>query len=313
MSNLGIVPVIVSTNYKGGVGKTTTSRVLAQGIASDPEINKGKPVLIIDLDPQANTTRRWKLNTVLPDGMVVPIPHPELRDQATSYSSICDLWLHLIGAGDPVAPLPYETTNPLIHIVPAHEELMSEAMLVAREKRPVLGAMLRNWLRSPELAESYCCVIIDTQPSKSPLIDAALVAATHGYIPFMPEPQAVEGVMSMITYFVRFSRQRGSDIPLRFLGLLPNMVQNTRIHNLYLHDLSKEPSYGKFLMPVSIRRRIAYAETDSHANTPGQVTDIVGSDIDIEARRFVKYLWGEVMKDAAAMQSFTAFSNQGAA
>ncbi len=297
-----VVPVIVSTNYKGGVGKTTTSRVLAQGIAENPKFNKGKPVLVIDLDPQANTTRRWNLTQILPSGDVIPKSHPALAGQDVPYSSVCDLWLSLLGMGASVEPEPYETSNPMIHVVPAHEELMSNAMYIPREEHPKLGALMKQWLRSPALAEKYCCVIIDTQPSKSPLIDAALAAATHGYIPFTPEPQAVEGVLSMITYFTRFSERRSAnEAPLRLIGLLPNMVRKTTLHAIYISALKKQPVYGKYMMNVYIADRIGYAETDSSRNTPGSVTQVAGSNIAFEARRFVGALWEEVCKDLPAL------------
>lgn len=294
------IPVIVSTNYKGGVGKTTTSRVLAQAMAEDAKFNQGKPVLVIDLDPQGNTSRRWQLLQTLQDGSRIPKPHPALADEQPGYSSVCDLWLGLLGMGKSLAPEPYPTSNPLIHVVPAHEDLMNEAMLVPKHDRPKLGLIMRGWLRDEgagpdsRLEDKYCCVIIDTQPSKTPLIDAALQAATHCYIPFIPEPQAVEGVYSIISYVHSLSSQRGNDVPLELLGLLPNMVQPTRLHNLHLKKLRTHPVFGSYLMPVKLSRRIGYSETDDWRNTPEQVTDLEGTQIEFEARKFSRYLIAKI-------------------
>lgn len=294
------IPVIVSTNYKGGVGKTTTSRVLAQAMAENASFNKGKPVLVIDLDPQGNTSRRWQLLQTLANGSNIPRPHPALADEQPGYSSVCDLWLTLLDQGGSLTPEPYPTSNPMIHVVPAHEELMSEAMLVPKADRPKLGLIMRRWLRDEgakpgqRLSEKYCCVIIDTQPSKTPLIDAALQAATHCYIPFIPEPQAVEGVYSIISYVHSLASQRGSDVPLELLGLLPNMVQSTRLHSLHLKKLRDHPVFGRYLMPVKLSRRIGYSETDDWRNTPEQVTDLEGSQIEFEARKFSRYLMGKI-------------------
>lgn len=299
------LPVVVSTNYKGGVGKTTTSRVLAQAIAEAHDFNKGKPVLVIDLDPQANTSRRWQLMQTLANGDKIPKPHPNLADSQPGYSSICDLWLEILGEPAFFAPDPYETTNPLIHVVPAHEPLMSEAMIVPKADRPKLGHAMRKWLRDEladdvgyRLADRYCCVIIDTQPSKTPLIDAALMAATHCYIPFIPEPQSVDGVFSIISYVHSLSSQRGSDVPLELLGLLPNLVQDTRLHNLHLKKLRDHTVFGRYLMPVKLKRRIGYSETDDWRNTPDAVTDLEGSQIEHEARKFSKH----IMKKLSASQ-----------
>lgn len=298
---MAFVPVVGSVNYKGGVGKTTSSRVAAQGFAEDISINQGKPVLIVDLDPQANTTRRWQLAAVShEDGSVIPIPHDELAEatDGLSYSSVCDLWLDLLGAGSPVAPLAYPTSNPRIHVVPAHENFMVAASRMPDEKVPVLAARMVEWLRDPSLAEKYCCVIIDTQPTKSALIDAALAACTHVYIPFIPEPQPVDGVLSMITYVSRQAQNRGNDVPLRFLGLLANRVEkNLILHKKTMRSLEDHPNFGRYLMPVRMEKRIGYAETDDYRNAPDQVTDLEGTNIEWEARRFVRYLWEQIKAD----------------
>ncbi len=295
-----VTPVICSTNYKGGVGKTTTSRVLAQALALDEKFTKGKPILIIDLDPQGNTSRRWQLLRTMEDGSSYPIPHPLLKDEMPDHSSACDLWLSIIvkdGGGESFLPVPYETSNPKIHVVPAHEVLMSRAISVPLEDRPMLGSALRRWLRSEDVASTYCCVIIDTQPSKSSLIDAALAAATHVYVPFIPEPQSVEGVFSIISYIAMQQQSRGDDVPLTMLGLLPNMVTKTTLHSIHLRALQNDPVFGRYLMPVRFARRIGYSETDDYRNSPGQVTDLHGphgTPISIEAKKFAKYIAGRL-------------------
>ena len=289
------VPVIVSTNYKGGVGKTTTSRVLAQTLAELDSFTKGKPILVIDLDPQGNTSRRWNLMVYTEAGTSVPRPHPELAEEDSNSSSVCDLWLDLLGLADiGLLPVPYVTSNPMIHVVPANEDLMFEAISLPRDQRHKLGESMRIWLRAKNMAETYSCVIIDTQPSKTPLIDAALFAATHVYIPFIPEPQAVEGVYAIISYVYTQSQQRSGDAPLTILGLLPNMVQKTKLHSLHLRTLEKHKTFSKYLMPVKLSRRIGYSETDDWRNTPEKVTDLEGSDIEFEAMKFAKYIAGRL-------------------
>ena len=295
--NTSIVPTICATNYKGGVGKTTTSRVLAQALALNKKFTKGKPILIIDLDPQGNTSRRWQLlRTNMEDGSSYPVDHPALANETPSYSSVCDLWISFIvengwyGLEESVLPVPYKTVNPMIHVVPAHEALMSHAISVPVNERYLLGDAMRQWLRSEEVSEAYSCVIIDTQPSKSSLVDAALAAATHVYVPFIPEPQSVEGVFSIISYIGLQQQNRGDDVPLTFLGLLPNMVTETRLHRIHLQALERDEVFGKYVMPVRFGRRISYSETDDYRNSPEQVTDIDGSHVSYEAKRFADYI-----------------------
>lgn len=292
-----IAKSVISLNYKGGVGKSTTSRVLAQTLAHNKKFTKDKPILIIDLDPQGNTSRRWELlRTNILDGSSYPIAHPDLESESTEYSSVCDLWLSLIdkdgtkGLGESVLPIPYETANPMIHVVPAHEELMYEVMSLQAVDRPKLGLALRQWLRSEAVSEKYSCVIIDTQPSKSPLIDAALTAGTHCYIPFIPEPQSVEGVYAIISYILLHQQNRGNDVPLTMLGLLPNMVSNRVLHRTRLNALKKDKSIGKYVLPFKFSQLIAYSETDDHRNLPGEVTHFKDSTIAFEANRFANYV-----------------------
>ncbi|EPG8943923.1 ParA family protein [Pseudomonas aeruginosa] len=305
-------PVIVSTNYKGGVGKTLSSRVLGQGIA-DPNFAwfaQDKPVLILDFDPQGNTSMRWGLLEPVPDdpyGSLKPIPHPELLGEEPNYSSVCDPWLGIIEAAREgsafdnamFSPVPYRTSNPMIHVLPADERLMREAQQLGKDYVPFLGQMLLNWLRSPEVAAKYSAVIIDTAPSKSNLIDAALTAATHVYIPFVPEPQSAEGVLSIIAYVSRFAQMRAAHDPLHLIGLLPNMVRRTQLHNNYLRALENEV-VGKYMMTVRLNDRITYAETDSADGLPEAVTDLGDSNIAVEAKQFIRYVLERVCETSAS-------------
>lgn len=287
------LPVFASVNYKGGVGKTTTGRILGQTLAEMPDFNKGKPILFIDMDPQCNTSKRFEAVQTLENGSKIPVDHPDLEGEEVPQSSICDLWLDKLYPGEgkkSVIPMPYETSNPLIHIVPAHEPQMARAMRVDEETAVQLGADMCNWLRTPRMAEKYCCAIIDTQPSKTNLIDAALRAATHVYIPFVPEPQSIDGIYSMISYLEAQDELRAGDVPLSLMGLLPNMVRRTSLHTGKLKALQDHPIFSKYLMPIKLVERVAYPETDDHRNRPDTVTSAKGSNIAVEAKKFSKHI-----------------------
>lgn len=318
------LPVIVAANYKGGVGKTTTSRILVQGLANFPEYNQGKPILYIDLDPQGNTGLRWNLlEQVDESGFKTPRPHPELvkMGEEVTRSSICDLWLDLLNEGDPLEPFPYpsntgelleelgliakDSSQPvgsdLIHIVPNDETRLIHMQSFRPNTKPAMEAasVLREWLRSPELAEKYSFVVIDTPPTRTSVIDLAIHAATHIYIPFVPEPQSVDGVLSMISYFqTKVSERRESnDVPLHFLGMLANIYQkNILIHQQQIKRLEVS-QISEHLLPVKLSRAVSFPETDNWRNTPNQVFANAGSKSATEATRFVKMLAMKVMKD----------------
>lgn len=265
-----INPVIAAVNIKGGVGKTTTSLYLAQALAQDKMFNKNKPILIIDLDPQSYMSRHWKLirkNKI--DGSSYPVTNPELNGYTPEYSSICDLWLTILNENglndldESVVPIPYDTDSELIHVVPAHETLMSLAASISLsglQERPALGYAIRDWLRSDDIKDKYSCVIIDTPPGKSALVEAALSAATAVYIPFVPEPQPICGVLSTISYIALQQEKRRSDAPLKILGLLPNMVSNTILHTMYLKEFRNNSVLGPLIMPLQFSHSIRYMD-----------------------------------------------------
>lgn len=292
-------PVVVATNYKGGVGKTTTSRVLAQTMAERTDFTQGKPILIIDMDPQASTSSRWNLLDLDLLGNSIPVLHPNFEEDTRS--SITDLWLEILGIGETgLNPVPYETSNPNIHCLPAHESNMLSANSTNPEQQQQMAEMMRTWLRSEEIASTYSCVIIDTQPSKAPMINIALIAGTHCYVPFVPEPQSIEGVYSIITYIANRQAHRLDGTRLNLLGCLPNMYQERLLlHRNNLLALRRHKQFSQFVMPIELARRTAYAVTDAAHYTPGAVTQLPGL-IKQEAKRFADYIITNIQSEEIA-------------
>ncbi len=292
------IPCVISSNYKGGTGKSVTSRVLAQGMLQRPEFTQGKRVLMLDLDPQGNQSERWGLLTLDMDGNSIPIPHPDLDGQ---YSAISDLWLPQLGLGEEsLVPVPYPTTEPGIDCVPVHEAHM---LMINRYSTPELEVELAQrlitWLRSEQVAEQYCAVIIDTQPSKAPLIDLALRAGTHCYIPFIPEAQSIQGVFSIINYIGNIDSTRMDGTNLKIIGLLPNLYrENEKNHREHLAILSKHEVFSKLVMPVRLARRTVYSATDNPAHLPGSVTGTTANPkARAEALRFTDYIISQLTQE----------------
>lgn len=324
------MPVIVAANYKGGVGKSVTSRTLVQGLSMYPEYNQGKPILYIDLDSQGNTGRRWNLLEPIP-GMPFtnPRPHPQLvaDKESNVRSSICDLWLKLLNLGtEGFIPVPYPSNtgeilqsmgmiskdiaqpigNDLIHIVPNDERQLIDVQTFKKDSKQAREAadILRAWLRSPELADEYSFVVIDTPPTRTSVIDIAISAATHIYIPFIPEPQSLDGMYSMISYFMTMvSDRRESEekvpVPLEFLGILPNIVRkNTKVHKEGFASL-KGTQLEKYLLPCGLAQAVAYPETDNWLNSPEHVFADKESKTHLQATKFVRLIAEKVMASRA--------------
>lgn len=280
------VKVVAATNYKGGVGKSTTARCLGQELSIRDSFTKGKPILIIDLDPQGSFSSIWNMVEISATGQPVPKFNPDI----SGHSSICDLWQGILGLGDAYAPEPYETDNPLIHFLPAHEAHMLLANRMDDEARNQMADIMLAWIRSESVAERYSAVIIDTQPGKAPMLDIALICSTHCYVPFIPEQQSIEGMYSIITYIKNMQTHRPDGSQLVLLGCLANMyLPRVVVHRVNLLKLRKDPDFKEYIMPIEMQRRIPYAATDDVTFKPSSVTQIGGA-IKREVERFADYV-----------------------
>jgi len=158
--------VVAIANQKGGVGKSTTAINLGAGLAF-----QGESVLIIDLDPQGNTS----------SGLGV--------DQSTIDTSTYDVLVDGIAIVDVLEP----TSVHGLHVVPATIELAgAEIELVSMFSRE-----LRLKQALPEAVEEYDFILIDCPPSLGLLTINGLAAADEVLIPIQCEYYALEGVSQL--------------------------------------------------------------------------------------------------------------------
>lgn len=159
--------VVAIANQKGGVGKSTTAINLGAGLAL-----QGETVLIVDLDPQGNTSSGLGIDR----GSI----------EASTYDLLVDDDLPI---GDVLEP----TSVRNLHVVPATIELAGAEIelvsLFSREQR------LKRAL-APVL-DDYDFVLIDCPPSLGLLTINGLTAADEVLIPIQCEYYALEGVSQL--------------------------------------------------------------------------------------------------------------------
>lgn len=268
--------IIAAVNNKGGVGKTTVSRLMTEYFS----VVKKKRVLAIDLDHQCNFSNRFlsmEIDSTETEGKLPPI-HPDFDPKIDTdwdgRSSIADIFFGL-----PV--FPYPTNIKTLEILPAHSAKLLLAESVRRgEVVEKVHNQLYNFLNLNEIRENYDMIIIDTPPSKGPLTVSVIKAATDIVIPSTMEPQPIEGIYGMLQLWKQEQLRRSGDRQLKLAGILPNMFnKNSNLHEDYLNALKNNPAVSEYVISAVIGRRMVFAEVDAEGAKPPSIFDLPDSSI----------------------------------
>ena len=223
--------VIAIANQKGGVGKTTTAINLAASLSV-----LEKKVLIIDADPQANTTSG--LNFA-----------PDNDQQRTLYEV-------MIGKIDITDAL-IQTEIANLHMIPSHINLVgAEIEMLEADGREML---LKNALAP--IRDNYDYIIIDCSPSLGLITVNTLTAANSVIIPVQPEFFALEGLGKLLQT-IRLV-QGGVNPDLTIEGFVVTMFDGrTRVHAQVLAELREH--FRDLVFKTVIQRNIRLSEAPSH-------------------------------------------------
>jgi len=223
--------IIAVLNQKGGVGKTTTAINLSASLAKN-----GTSVLLVDFDPQGNTT----------SGLGIDKHSREI----TSYEVLFDPKL----LGQAVQ----ETNVAQLRVLPANANLAAaEVELVEVQHR-------ETKLRAALQHASYDYIIIDCPPSLGLLTINALGAANSVLIPVQAEYYALEGLGQLLDVVQRV--RQGLNPNLELLGVVLTMYdKRTALSDQVLDELKKH-LHDK-LMNTIIPRNVRLAEAPSFGKT----------------------------------------------
>ena len=227
--------IIAIANQKGGVGKTTTAINLSAGLAA-----RGKRVLLIDLDPQANATSGIGHNPDGNDSMYYP-----LLGECSMEEKI----------------IPSRLAN--LSLIPSGMDLAGVEIELARMDDHLMR--LRNLLSNSKQHNRFDYCILDTPPSLGVLMTSALAAADEIIIPLQCEWFGLEG-LAKIVQVIEQIRDSGANPNVLLEGILMTMYDGRT--NLSRQVVEEVATYfPSQLYNTVIPRTIRIGEAPSHGKT----------------------------------------------
>lgn len=222
--------VIAVINQKGGVGKSTTVINLSACLGE----NK-KKILVIDFDPQGNTTSGYGI------------------EKETLEHDIYDVILHDCPIEDTVQP----TCEPNVFLVPATIQLATaEIELVTTMARE---SVLKEALA--KIKEEFDYVFIDCPPSLGLLTINALIAANSLIIPIQCEYYALEGVAKLLESMQMVKHRMNPG--LEIFGVVMTMYDSRTTLSKQVVD-EVQSYFGNKMFKTVIPRNVKVSEAPSH-------------------------------------------------
>ncbi|MHC4410566.1 MAG: ParA family protein [Planctomycetota bacterium] len=228
--------VIAVFNHKGGVGKTTTVANLGAALA-----RKGRKVLLLDCDPQANLTVHF--------GVDLEDPGNTLYEVLTQDVAMVD------------AVRPTEEEN--IRLLPSSLDLAGAdiELATAMGRERIIREALERYL---QIHRDLDYVLFDCPPSIGLLTVNTLTATDEVFVPLQTEFLALRGVGKLVEVVEKVRRRLNPNV--RITGILPTLA---RTGTLLAREVQEEITrhFGDRVFRSRIRSNVTLAEAPSHGKS----------------------------------------------